>query len=87
MELTIRLNGTSENPYHKLGTTCNPFSQIADAQYDKYVMQVQQLGADPIPDTDFIRKHLQGFSQEFIDLLCRRFEKGKMVEFRVKFNE
>lgn len=86
MELTIKLNGTDKNPYHAMGLTGNPFSQVADATYDKYVMHIQKLGENPIPDSDYIRNHLKGFSQEFVDLLCTRFEKGKFVEFKVQIN-
>ena len=40
MELLVELNGTSENPYHKMGLTQNPFPQTA--KYDLH----SELAAD-----------------------------------------
>ena len=80
----VELNGTDENPYHRFGVTQNPFP-LGDAEYDAAYRIVQSLGGDPIPDIDYIKRKLQGFSQEFVDLCCRKFEKGKMVRFGVSF--
>lgn len=44
MKLTVVLNGTAENPYHKLGLKCNPFSQLAKTELDPFVMRIQSLG-------------------------------------------
>ena len=85
MELEVVLNGTNENPYHKFGLKQNPFSQLADARFDPYVLKLQSLGAEPIKDVQHIRKMLAGWSQEFVDLCCQKFEPGKMVRFKVSF--
>ena len=85
VKLRIALNGTDQNPYHKYGLTQNPFPQIAQAEYVNPVLIIQSLGGDPIPDTDYIRKKLKGFSKEFVELCCSRFVKGAMVEFEVTF--
>ncbi len=86
MTITVNLNGTDENPFHKLGLSQNPFPQVATHGMTSHVVHLQALGADPIPDTDYIRKHLDGrCSQELIDLCCKNFVKGKMVTFDITF--
>jgi len=87
MKLEVVLNGTDTNPYHKLGLTQNPFPQLGKAQYDQHVLALQSLGGNPIPDTDYIRKVLKGWSAEFVDLCCKTFRKGEMVKFTVTFGE
>lgn len=82
--MIISLNGTDINPFHRLGLRQNPFPQIARYEIDKQVMLVQSLGAEPIPDTDYIRLRLAGrVSQELIDLCCAQFVKGKNVKFTI----
>lgn len=83
--LRVELNGTDENPWHRMGLTQNPFPQIAKAEYDSKCLHLQALGGNPIPDTDYIRNHLKGWNEEFIELCCSKFEKGKVVKFRVEF--
>jgi hypothetical protein len=83
MKLRVALNGLAVNPYHALGLTQNPFPQLGKAEYDYHVLRVQSLGGDPIPDAGHIRRHLKGFSSEFVDLCVRKFEKGSYVEFDV----
>ncbi len=34
MKIIVELNGTDINPYHKLGLTQNPFSQIGAYNYN-----------------------------------------------------
>lgn len=87
IQFTVRLNGTDENPFHKFGMTQNPFPQVARYEYTRHLLRLQKLGGDPIPDTDYIRRTLTGFSEEFVDLCCTRFKKGEMVEFEVYFEE
>ena len=84
MKFKVVLNGTDINPYHKLGLSQNPFPQIADYKYSGEMLHIQKLGGDPVPDTDYIRNHLKGFSPEFIEGCCSRFKKGEMVEFMVE---
>jgi hypothetical protein len=51
-------------------------------------MKLNLLAADPIPDTDYIRKTLAGlFSEEFIDLCCKKFVPGRVIKFDVYFND
>jgi hypothetical protein len=87
IQFTVRLNGTDTNPFLQFGLSQNPFTQLSDAKYDAALRQLGKLGAEPIPDTDHIRRHLVGFSEEFVNLCCARFQKGKMIEFEVYFDE
>lgn len=87
MKLKVELNGTSVNPFHKMGLTQNPFPQIASAELSGSCLHLQKLGADPIPNADYIRKHLEGrMSQEFIELCCEQFKPGELVSFEIEFN-
>ena len=86
MKLLVELNGTDENPYHGLGLTQNPFPQIAEYRYTADVLHLQKLGGDPIPDMAYIRKHLEGWKPEFVDLCCEKFKKGELVKFTVEFD-
>lgn len=85
VKLRIELNGTSENSYHTLGLTQNPFPQIAQRGYDRMCLRLQSLGGDPIPDEAYIRQRLHGFSPEFVELCCHKFVPGEMVRFEVEF--
>lgn len=86
MKMTVRLNGTSKNPYDKFGFTSNPFPQLPHAEIMAQVMRVQELAGKPIPDTNYIREHLKGYvTQELIDLCCKQFIKGKRTEFVVEW--
>jgi hypothetical protein len=86
--MTVKLNGTDTNPFHLMGLKSNPFPQLARAETDAQVRRLEQLGADPIPDTDYIRNHLRGWvSQELIDGCCERFKKGEMAEFDITWKE
>lgn len=87
MKITVELNGTDVNPYHKLGLTQNPFPQTAKYEYDAACLCVQSLGGDPIPDTDYIRERLKGFSAEFIELCVSQFRPGQLIKFVVEWNE
>lgn len=83
MRFKVALNGTDENPYYRFGLSQNPFAQ--DAKYSECLLRVQKLGGDPIPNEEYIRETLKGFSEEFIDGCCERFRKGEYVEFFVEF--
>lgn len=85
MEIEVVLNGTNENPFHRFGLKQNPFPHIAVAEYSPHILHLQALGGDPIPDVEYIRNHLKGWSQEFVDLCCNRFVKGQMVKFKAVF--
>jgi hypothetical protein len=85
--LDICLNGTDANPFHKWGLKQNPFPQTGKREEDRHCLHIQALGGDPIPDIDYIRRHLAGWSQELIDICCRRFVKGEYVRFTLFWNE
>jgi hypothetical protein len=86
--LRVELNGTNENPWHRFALTQNPFPQIAKAEYHRQCLRVQGLGGNPIPDVQYIRNYLRGYaSDEFIELCCANFKKGKIVRFTVTFDE
>ncbi len=82
-KVRVALNGTKENPWHVFGLTQNPFPQLGKAEYDRACLIVQSLGGDPIPNTDYIRERLKGFSEEFVDGCCARFRPGEMVVFEI----
>jgi len=86
IRLTIRINGTDENPFHKFGLKMNPFPQIPGAEFMPAMYQLNKLAAQPIKNREQIREILQGWSEEFVELCCRKFEPGKMVEFVVEFS-
>jgi hypothetical protein len=84
--ITVRINGTDENPFHRMGLTQNPFPQLARMETDRQVLRVQALGGDPVPDADYVRTFLAGYcSDEFIELCASRFKRGLMVEFDVSW--
>jgi hypothetical protein len=85
--LNISLNGTDVNPYHRWGLSCNPFPQIGKYEWDAAQRILASLGGDPIQDTDYIRKKLKGFHSEFIEICCRKFEKGKYIQFYIEWSE
>ncbi len=85
MKIKVVLNGTKENPYHKMGFTRNPFPQIAKAELMPAMDTLNKLAADPIPDVDYIRRTLKGWSPEFVELCCREFKPGTMVRFEITF--
>lgn len=87
MKLSVALNGTDENPFHRMGLKQNPFPQLGMQEYDSVCLHLQKLGADPIPDIDYIINHLKGWSKEFVELCCQNFKKGEMVEFEVSFQD
>lgn len=85
MKFKVQLNGTNENPYHKFGLSQNPFPQLAKYEYTHWILQAQKLGGDPIPNTQYIRDTLKGFTNEFIELCCKKYVLGEYVTFEVEF--
>ena len=85
-KITVRLNGTDKNPFHRFGLTQNPLPQTGRDEWVQAELIVNKLGGDPIPDTDYIRKVLEGFDPEFVELCCKKFKKGETVVFDVHFN-
>jgi hypothetical protein len=85
--VTIRLNGTDTNPWHKMGLKQNPFPQMAKAEYAGADMLIASLDGEPIKDEDDLRKRLTGCSQQFIDLCVQNFKKGERTSFEISFPE
>lgn len=85
MIIKVVLNGTDENPWHLYGLSQNPFPQIAKAEVSGLLLHLAALGGDPIPNVEYIRGYLKGWSDEFVELCCAKYEQGKMVEFHVEF--
>lgn len=83
--LRVVLNGTNENPWHKFGLKQNPFPQLASAEYAQQALHLQKLGADPIPNVEYIREHLKGWHPDFVDLCCKMYKPGELVRFQVEF--
>lgn len=81
----VRLNGTDENPWLKLGFTRNPFPQIGKAEFNVGEQIINGLDADPIKDIDDLRQRLKGCSDEFIELCIKNFKPGERVEFYCSF--
>ena len=87
MTIKVSLNGTNSNPFHAFGLTQNPFPQIAEHEYAGACLRLQKLGGDPIPNVEYIRETLKGFSEEFVELCCKQFVPGKYVTFDVEWKE
>jgi hypothetical protein len=83
--LTVRINGTDKNPWHKMGLKCNPFPQIGKAEYDAAELTLAELDGDPVTGPEDIRKRLRGFSPEFVELCVANFRPGERVAFDVTF--
>lgn len=90
MRITVCLNGTAENPFHRHGLSQNPFPQTGRMEYDRLCLRMQSLGGDPIPhDTAeaYIRARLVGCSDEFVDLCVSQFRPGEYVQFDIAWEE
>lgn len=86
--MTIRLNGTGENPWHKMNLTQNPFPQVGKMEYMAGQMALNSLDGDPLTGTDDIKKRLKGkVSDELIALCCRHFMPGQRISFQIYFEE
>ena len=83
MRFQVALNGTSVNPFERLGLKVNPFPAIPKAEYESVNDTLRDLEARPIKDSDDIRTRLQGWSDEFIQGCVDRFIPGEMVKFMV----
>lgn len=85
MQLRVALNGTDTNPWHKYNLRQNPFPQIASAETDHAMRQLNSLDGEPIKGPQDIRDRLEGWTDEFIEGCIERFEPGKRVRFIVEF--
>jgi hypothetical protein len=84
-EMTITLNGTDTNPWHRWGLKLNPFPQLAKAEYAEAELMVASLDGDPIKDADDIRQRLAGCDPKFIEGVVARFKPGQRVRFTISF--
>jgi hypothetical protein len=85
--MKIRINGTNENPWHRMGMKQNPFPQLGKAEYDRAEMMINSLDGDPIKGPEDIRERLKGFDPEFIEGCIKRYRPGERVEFTITFPE
>ena len=85
--ITVNINGTSENPYARMGLKQNPFGQINKAEYDAVEMKLNALGGEPIKDEEDIRTRLKGFPADFIDWIVECWLPGAMVTVQVELWE
>jgi hypothetical protein len=85
VRVTVRLNGTEVNPYHKLGLIGNPFPAIPKAEFATANRLLANLASEPITSLEDLETRLEGCSEEFIAGCKERYEPGKMVEFVVEF--
>jgi len=85
--LEVVLNGTDTNPFHRFGCTQNPFPQSGEYASVGNTLKLQSLGGDPIPNTQYIRDTLKGFSSEFVELCCKNFKPGELVRFTVYWED
>jgi hypothetical protein len=83
--MTVTINGTNKNHWHRLGTTCNPFPQLGKAEWTFFEHQIATLDGDPIKSAEDIRKRLTGFSPEFIEGCIRRWKPGYRIRFKITF--
>lgn len=85
VRLTVRLNGTNQNPFEIWGLTQNPFPQIAKAELMTMQRKLASLGGVPIQNADDIRERLKGFDPDFIAGVITRYRPGHMVTFDITF--
>jgi hypothetical protein len=86
--ITVRLNGTNINPWHKFHLRCNPFPQIAKAEWDSGQRALAELDGDPIKDAEDIISRLKGkVSSELIGLCISQFRPGERTEFDFTFDD
>lgn len=81
--VTVKLNGTSTNPYVKMGFKRNPFPVIAKAEYAAFDQLLGDLASEPIRDVEHLRTRLAGCSKEFVDLCCEQFKSGEFAKFDI----
>lgn len=83
--VTIAINGTDQNPWHKIGMVRNPFPQLGRTEYGAFEAAVNSLDGDPITHPQEIRRRLHGFNEDFIRGCVARYKPGHRVKFTVAF--
>lgn len=85
IELSVTVNGTHTNPWHRFGLRQNPFPQTGKAEYAVGERQLASLDGDPVRTADDIRERLAGFEPEFIEGVIQRWQPGRRVRFKIVF--
>jgi hypothetical protein len=83
MKITVKINGTDENPWHKMNLKQNPFGQICKAEFDRAEQQLNSLDGDPVKSEEDIRNRLKGFDPTFVAGVIERWVPGERTEFIV----
>lgn len=85
MKITVRINGTDENPWAKMNLRQNPFPQIPKAEYETANRQLNSLDGEPVRGEADIRARLQGWTEEFIQACLANYVPGERTQFTVSF--
>jgi hypothetical protein len=83
--LTVTINGTDENRWHRYGLRRNPFPQTAITELHHGERQLADLDGDPVTSETDIRARLAGFSAELIHLVIFQYRPGQRVSFKITF--
>jgi len=83
--MTVTINGTDVNPWHRLGLRANPFPQTGIAELAAGERILASLDADPIRSTADIQQRLAGCSRELVDLCVSQWRPGERVSFAITF--
>jgi hypothetical protein len=85
VRFVVTLNGTSENPYLRLGLRQNPFPQVGRMEYSRVNHSLARLAAEPMPTVDDLRRVLRelGSTDEFRALCLTQYRPGEVVEFEI----
>jgi hypothetical protein len=82
VEITVRINGTDENPWGCYGLKIKPFPQTGIRELQ---VMLASLDGEPVRSAADIRKRLRGCSDELVDLCVQQWMPGQRVEFTIKF--
>ena len=91
IQVSVWLNGTATNPFHKVGLTCNPFPALPDAnpKFRALNHALRVLGSEPMPTVEDLKGKLTklGAVPEFIELCVKHYRPGKITRFSIEFPE
>jgi len=82
IELSVTVNGTHTNPWHRFGLRQNPFPQTGKAEYAAGERQLASLDGDPVRTADDIRDRLAGFDPEFVEGVIQRWQPAAASDSR-----
>jgi hypothetical protein len=83
--LLVTINGTSVNPWRKMGLRQNPFPQLGIAELQAGEEMIASLDGDPVTCEQDIRDRLAGCTDELIEGCIARWQPGKRVRFSITF--